>query len=158
MRFRILNDEELKALEQEFIQFLVVNHVYAEEWKQINQSEPDKAIQLVELFSDQVLLKVYEKIQYLEFRSKDSLILFYCGNQKIALISVQSKDDKIDLSTAESIHEALTSQVENLTFFKNERVYTMTREDEIHRLIDKGCIVSTADFWNAMNEAVRNEQ
>ena len=37
MKYRCLTDEELKELEPEFKQFLIVNHVHAEEWEELNK-------------------------------------------------------------------------------------------------------------------------
>ena len=66
MRFRLLSNEELQHLESEFKQFLIINHIHSDEWTQINANEPEKSLALVEFFSDTVLLKVYEKIHFLE--------------------------------------------------------------------------------------------
>ena len=118
MKYRILTNEELQALEDDFKQFLIVNHVYSEDWEKLNQSNPAKAIQLVELFSDTVLQRVYERILFLEFRSTDTCIVFYAGKEKIALITIQSKSNDIDLSTPESIHQALTNQTEYLQLLR----------------------------------------
>jgi hypothetical protein len=157
MKYRILTNDELQALEDDFKQFLIVNHVYAEEWEVLNQSDPAKALQLVELFSDTVLQRVYERIQFLEFRSADTCIIFYVGKEKIALITIQSKSSEVDLSTPESIHHALTKQIENLQFFRSEREYKKERETEVHQLVEQGCLVSSEEFWNALNTSIGKE-
>ena len=43
MRFRCLSKEELQELDSELIQFLIVNHVYKEDWALMNQESPKKA-------------------------------------------------------------------------------------------------------------------
>ena len=55
MRFRCLSKEELQELDNELIQFLIVNHVYKEDWALMNQESPNKAKELIEMFSDVVL-------------------------------------------------------------------------------------------------------
>jgi hypothetical protein len=157
MKYRILTNDELQALEDDFKQFLIVNHVYAEEWEALNQSDLAKALQLVELFSDTVLQRVYERIQFLEFRSADTCIVFYVGNEKIALITIQSKSSEVDLSTPESIHHALTKQIDNLQFFRSEREYKKGREAEVHQLVEQGCLVSSEEFWNALHTSIGKE-
>ncbi len=62
MRFRKLNFEELKSLEKEFKEFLILNHIHDEEWRNLNKETPEKVNALVEVLSDTVQLKVYGKI------------------------------------------------------------------------------------------------
>jgi hypothetical protein len=62
MKYRCLTDDELRLLADDLKHFLIVNGVHAEEWEYINKVNPSKATQLVELFSDTVLDKVYSKI------------------------------------------------------------------------------------------------
>ncbi len=154
MKYRILSNEELHSLENEFKQFLIVNHVYAEEWQRLNESEPAKALTLVELFSDSVLQSVYERIQFLEFRSADTCIVFRAETDRMALITLQTNSTEVDLSTPESIHHALINQVNQLKFFKSERNYSKEREVEIHQLVEQGCFVSSEEFWKALNASI----
>jgi hypothetical protein len=154
MKYRILSNEELNSLENEFKQFLIVNHVYAEEWQKLNEAEPTKALTLVELFSDSVLQRVYERIQFLEFRSTDTCMVFKTEKDYIALITLQTNNPEVDLSTPESIHYALIYQVDQLKFFKSERNYSKEREVEIHQLVEQGCFVSSEEFWKALNASI----
>jgi len=147
MKYRILTNEELIPLEEDLKAFLIVNGIDGSEWEKINQQNPDKAIELVELFSDVVLQKVYEKIKFLEYRSTTSCMVFKCGEETIELISIQTTDSSDDLSTAESLHEALKKENSSLTFFKSSKNYSNTRELEIHQMIESGCLLSNEAFW-----------
>lgn len=156
MKYRILTSEELNHLEDDLKHFLIINGVHSEEWERLNKEETEKAIELVEIFSDTVLQKVYEKLQYLEFRSMDSCIVFHFTPKDVELISIQKKQDsKIDLSTAESIHEALKSTINDLTFFESKKKYSDSRELEIHKMIEQGCLVSSEEFWNSLKEVIK---
>jgi hypothetical protein len=151
----MLNNEELEHLEMELKQFLIVNGVHSEEWLQINKTEPEKAVRLVELFSDSVLETVYDKIKVLEFRSPESCMVFYFHKYKVELISIQrNKDSKADLSSPESIHSSLINYSDELSFFKSEKAIQLTRNLEIHRMIEQGCYVSTIEFWESLNLAI----
>ena len=66
MKYRLLTDEELKELEEDFKHFLITNHVYNEEWIQLNKTNDKKVKELVELFSDIVFEKALSKIIFLE--------------------------------------------------------------------------------------------
>lgn len=157
MKYRILTDNELQHFSEELKHFLIVNGVHSEEWEKMNQESPEKAVELIGLFSDTVLQRVYENIKYLEFRSPDSCMLFYLGQEMIHLISIQSKSDlPADLSTPEGIHQALVQQPESLSFFKTTKTYNGQREEEVHRFLEQGCVPSTQDFWDSMQLALRD--
>lgn len=157
MKYRLLTDEELVILEEDLKQFLIVNHVYKEEWAEMNKNKPELAQQLIALFSDEVLQIVYEKVKFLEFRSSDSCFVFHCKPDQIELISMQRKspDSPVDFSTPESIHEALVKFPKEITFLKSEKKYSDIREKEIHQMIEQGCLNSTASFWDSMMEVVK---
>jgi hypothetical protein len=155
MKYRMLKTDELTQLEEDLKAFLIVNGVHAEEWERLNREQPERAVELVGLFSDTVLQKVYEKIRFAEFRSEDSCIVFRLGDDKISLISFNKREGTpIDLSTPEGIHEALARNFDGLTFFRSERSYTQPREMEVHQLLEQGCFVSTESFWYALEEVL----
>ncbi len=159
MKYRILTDEELVLLENDLKQFLIVNHVYKEEWAEMNANNPELAAEMIELFSDNVLQIVYEKVRFLEHRSADSCFVFHCHPDKLELIAIQKKhaDAGVDLSTPESIHEALTQKPQELAFFRHEKPYAKERELEIHQMLEQGCVNSTKDFWEAILEVVSGQ-
>ena len=154
MKFRILTKQEMEIFDEDFKHFLITNGVKNEEWLAMNQSDIEKATTLVELFSDTVLHKVYEKIQFIEFRSPDACMIFRCLPERMELISLNKKQGRSDLSTPETIHEALSKSPEDLSIFKSEKEYSISREEEMHELFEKGCFVSSQEFWNALQVLV----
>lgn len=154
MKYRMLNDEELKIFEEDLKQFLIVNGVHGDEWEEMNKIQPNKAVELVGFFSDSVLQKVYEKIKFIEHRSKKSCLVFNLLDDKIDLISINSKDDSVDLSTPEGIHDALVSHTDKLTFFQSTKKYSKVREEEIHEMLMQGCVNSSEAFWMQLKKAL----
>ena len=154
MKYRILTDEELGAFEEDFKHFLIANGVMAEEWATMNTDDPGKALEMVGLFSDTVLQKVYEKIRFLEHRSKSACLVFKTNPREIELISIHSTHETADMSTPESIHEALVSQSHNLTIFKTQKPYSKEREMEIHEMIGSGCVPSSEAFWISLEKSM----
>ena len=65
MKFPRLSDSELKSLETAFIEFLVVQGVDDATWRTLNQNEPQKALGLVDLFSQIVWKKILDETRYL---------------------------------------------------------------------------------------------
>jgi hypothetical protein len=155
MKYRILSKEEREIFDEDFKHFMISNGVTNEEWLEMNQSNPQKATELVELFSDVVLEKVYQKIEYLEFRSENSCLVFHCTPDSIKLISIVPKSGKkVDLSTPESIHQALIHQFSDLDLFKSEKKYSTLRELEIHKMVEQGCLNSSKEFWDALMQLI----
>jgi len=107
VRFRKLNFEELTSLEKEFKEFLIINHIHDEEWRDLNKEAPEKVSALVEVFSDTVLLKVYGKISYLEFYGEDILSFFKIDKEWINSIHIQVSNSGYELP--KQIDEILTS-------------------------------------------------
>ncbi len=155
MKYRILSDEELEVFAEDLKHFLIVNGVHGEEWEEMNKVNPEKAVQLVELFSDTVLQIVYEKIKFIEHRSATSCLVFHLKSDEVEMISLNAKPESaVDLSTPESIHEALVNQPSELTVFKTSKPYTKERELEIHQMLEQGCVNSTESFWQALVKLV----
>lgn len=153
MKFRMLSDEELKVFEEDLKHFLIANGIDGSEWEKINKNDPDKAVDLVGIFSDAVLQKVYEKVRFLEFRSAQSCFVFKLRQDKIELIAIQ-RNGQVDLSTPESIHDALTNRLAELQFFRSEKGYNLNREAEIHKMITDGCVPSHEAFWMQLEKAL----
>lgn len=154
MKYRLLTDEELEVFAEDLKHFLIVNGVHAEEWEEINKNEKEKAIQLVELFSDNVLQIVYEKIKFIEHRSAKSCMVFHFKSDEIEMISLNIKEGISDLSTPESIHEALVNRPNEIAFFKTAKKYNKDREMEIHEMLMQGCVNSSEEFWVSLNRLI----
>ncbi len=154
LKYRILSTEELAALEEEFKQFLIVHGVFGEEWKKMNEENPDEAIELVEIFSDTVLEKVYSGINYLEFRTKDLLILLAYSEDKIEQIRIQAKGStEIDLLNWQGFIAAMNS-LEKLDAFNGKKVLLSLRNESIHAYVTQGFIPVDKLFWDQMKSFI----
>lgn len=151
----MLTQEELEIFAEDFKHFLIVNGVHNEEWVEMNKTDVEKATQFVELFSDTVLQKVYEKLKFVEHRSVSSCMVFKLGKDEIELISINVKEGgAADLSTPESIHQALVETADQLTFFRTSKKYVKEREGEIHQMLEQGCVNSSEAFWMSLEKVV----
>lgn len=155
MKFRILSDEELKVFEEDLKHFLIANGIDGSSWEKINKEDPEKAIDLIGIFSDTILQKVYERIRFLEFRSKEKCFVFRLGAEQIELIALDGSD-KVDFSAPESIHKALIDHPEEIKFFKTAKNYTLQREMEIHKMLNDGCVPSHEAFWIQLNNVIND--
>jgi hypothetical protein len=154
MKYRILSQEELELLEDDLKAFLIVNGVHGDEWAEMNKSNPVKAVELVELFSDTVLQKVYDKVRFIEHRSQKSCMVFHLKDDKIELISINANSDDVDLTTPESIHEALSKNAGSLSIFRTEKAYLKERAAEVHEMLEQGCVNSSEAFWYQLEKVI----
>lgn len=150
----MLTKEEKEIFDEDFKYFLIANGVTNEEWLEMNRSDIEKATELVGLFSDTVLQKVYEKVKFVEHRTPGSCMVFKLNKENIELISLNAKSDKISLDTPESIHEALSKFPDELTVFKTEKKYRKNREEEVHEMIMQGCVNSSGAFWMLLEKVI----
>ncbi len=154
MKYRMLTEEEMKIFDEDFKHFAVANGVTGEDWQKLIDNDKEKATQLVEIFSDTVLQKVYEKLRFIEHRSPSSCMVFKLGPENIELISINAKSGEVDLTTPESIHEALTKKADDLSMFKTKKAYTKQREAEIHEMLEQGCLNSSEAFWILLEKVI----
>jgi hypothetical protein len=155
MRFRRLTNEELEALEQDFIQFLASNQITAPEWIALKEQNAEKVQQLIEIFSDIVLEKVYGNIDYLQHRSKDTVRVFHCQEDKIVMTGLKISDPDRDLTKPADI--AILSDASKLQgpvkIFQMEKAYSTARADEVFVMMHKdGCQPAPPSMFNALIE------
>ena len=155
MRFRRLKKEELETLEEDFVQFLASNHITAKEWTALKASESEKVHELIDVFSDIVLEKVYSKVDYLQHRSKDTVRVFHCQKDKIVMTGLQISDATRDLTQPEDIVIlADASQLQGpVKIFQMEKAYSKERAEEIFLMIEKDrCQPAPRSMFDALIE------
>ena len=151
MRFRKLTIEELTALEPELKQFLILNEIYGDDWEKLNQENPEKAQSLVDIFSDNVLDKVYYKIDFLEKRTSNAFSVFSLTESAVETITIQSKSEAIELLTNEQIEKALNQHLAALEIFCGTKKIETTKSDEVFKLIQSECDLSSYDVWHSFS-------
>jgi len=147
--FRKLTEAELEELKEEFVQYLVANGVDADLWDQIKKDEPEKSNLFVQQFSDVVLQKSLEKIQYLEHRTSSDVKLFYCGKERIDLIALKSS--VVDLT---NMAEFNAEDFKNIEVFKATKSYSKNREVELFEMTEKGCQIATHTLYDLLKQMV----
>lgn len=149
MSFRRLTDDELDELKEEFIQYLVSNGVDSDLWDRFKNEEPEKADLFVQQFSNVVLQKSLEKIEYLEHRTSTDLKLFFCGKETIDLIALKSSTvDLIKMS------DFSAEDFKNVEIFKASKPYEKNREVELFELTEKGCEITSHTLYNLLKQMI----
>ena len=149
MIFRKLTEDELEELKEEFVQYLVANGVDAVLWDQLKKDDTEKAEFFVQQFSNIVLRKSLENIEYLEHRTPSDVKLFYCGKETIDLIALKSS--VVDLT---NMAEFNTEDFKDIEIFKATKPYAKNREVELFEMTEKGCQITSHTLYDLLKQMV----
>lgn len=148
MSYRRLSTEELEALEQEFVHFLILNGVEAKDWLGLKEAQDNLVWQYIDQFSLMVWEKILKDIQYLDLIQEDSLSFFYFGLEEwhllVAQVKGQSYERPMDLIQAEPLLAELLLETKGQYPLNN-------RDAFIYRLSQQqGYAISKGDWHRAL--------
>ncbi len=149
-KYRVLNKEELQDLEKEFIDFLVLNGIPSDEWLSIRKDH-EKADKMIELFSDVVFEKILREVKYVDHYAKNSIKLFKCDSERIYLRGIDTEEDTIDFVNAENVQTILEKHKADVQVYSSDKAYHPIREEEIFKMLQSGCQISTGTFYNSLD-------
>jgi hypothetical protein len=148
-KYRLLTRTELKSLEKEFVEYLVVNGITADEWERLKKEENDKAQQITDLFSDVVMEGALRKIKFLNLYTSDTVQGIQCLADRMIMIAVKSEDQDFDLlnHTHFTIEDVKAGRV---TIYKGQKKYEESREEAIFKMTQKGYEVSEGKLFKEL--------
>ena len=153
-KFRLLTHEELMEFEKEFIDYLIVNGITAEDWQRLKKEEAEKAVQIIGLFSDVILEGTMRKIQFLEIRLKGEVHCYHCLEDKIILMALKAPEDSgVDFTDSDFLENALQDPPEGIQVYTVEKEYSKERELELFEMIQQGCSISDGQLYKALSLA-----
>lgn len=153
-KYRALTTEELHELEKEFVDFLVVNGITADQWVKIKEEDKPAAEDMIVLFSDVVMEGVLRNIQYLEFRTRDDIKTFQCLSEKIVLVGIRSDNPDVNFLDDGFLQTALQSPPKGIEVYTTYKGYKEDRQQELFRMIKSGCQVSDGKLFKALSMAL----
>ena len=149
--YRRLTKEELEPLEQEFIEFLVVNGITADDWEDIRVNQPEKVEKMIDLFSEVIFEGIFRKARFLEIRTRQFVHAYQCLEGKIVLAGAETGDPAVDLS--KHIADDKSSVVPDVRIFMTEKEYHKKREHELFDMTEKGCTISDGHLFKTLSLA-----
>lgn len=141
MKYSRLPPLELKKLEKDFIKFLIINGITAEDWEKM-QEEPAKCDPIIDAFSDVIWEGVLQKTKFLIRQTPRVLYAFSFGIKSAQLIIAQS-ESQLDHLTEWRDHSDV-----KISF--QEKQYRKQREREIFELIQQGCSIAEGDIYKSL--------
>ena len=154
-KYRLLTQPELDELEKEFVQYLVVNGITAEEWESIKKNETGRAEKVLELFSDVVFEGVMRKIKFLNYKSAHSLKSFQCLEDKMILVGLDV-NDSTNLLDVRQFQDLLTNSLNTTKVYTTTKEYSKSRELELFEMIENGCEISEGELFKNLCLALPN--
>ena len=107
---RRLYDDELKELQEEFIAYLVMNGIDAEEWVKIKREDMEKAEKLILEFSFFYFQSMLPGIAYMRFLDRDNAHCIHFGINKYTELVMVNRQESL-IAYKESEYEKNTSEV-----------------------------------------------
>lgn len=151
IKYRLLSQEELAELEQEFIEFLILNGIAADDWKAMKEQHPDDSMRMIELFSDVVFDSIMRKTQFLELRDKRELKTLQCLEDKFVLVGLNaSKTHEADFTDSQYVESALSTPPSNLEVYTVEIKYEKPRGEEVFQLMERGYEISDGKLFKTL--------
>jgi hypothetical protein len=152
MKYKRLTTEELNALEKEFIHFLSSAQITGKDWERIKKEDPEKAEELVEVFSDLVYDKVLGKINFLEYLDNKTLNIFKCETDKISLVGIRVKENSLmDLRESDVFSNWDDNKTASISIVRSEKKYKETKESEVFELLQNGCVITNQKRFDLLS-------
>ncbi len=148
-KYRILSTEELKHFEPEFINYLVVNGITAEDWEKMKREEPEKAGKIVDLFSDVIMEGVLRKVNFVEIRRKGYIQSIQFMSEAMRMVAISCKDKQIDLQLLDP-STITPASVQKFEMHQGEKKYDQSRESIIFDYVQKGYVVTDGQLFKAL--------
>ena len=146
MKYRRLNNKELKTLEKEFVKFLAANHVTASDWENLKKEESEKVEGLITIFSDLVIEDTLKEIRYLEFITPHDIKTFFCTEEKIYLQGLTIKNKKevdfLKMALPKDLAALIHLQEGQVELYSAQKEYQPSRLQELFQMMENGCLIS----------------
>ena len=150
-KYRLLSLEELNELEKEFVEYLVLNGITADDWVKMKSNDLERVQGIVDLFSDVVFESIMRKVKYLEYRDKKEIKTYHCLEDKLVLVAlVALSDENADFTNPEYIQQAMQNPPESMKVYSTEKSYSQQREVELFHMTEAGCTIADGSLFKTL--------
>lgn len=152
MKYRRLDKAELDILETEFVDFLVLNGIIADDWQKMKKTDNDGAEEMIALFSEVVFEGIMRKTKYIDFIDSKTIMSFSCASDKLYFMQLKlTKTSKLDLM--KTLPNELIAKSTEFKVSYAEKSYKGKREHEIFEMISNGCEISDGNWFRRLSAA-----
>lgn len=153
-KYRLLTSDELANLEKDFIDYLVLNGITADEWVKIKKEDEEKAQGIIDLFSDVVFEKIMRKTKYISITTQSSIKAFKCDEDEIHLAGLDDISGLVDFNKSKDISSLIKENLSSLKGYRLSKKYNTQREIEIFKMLDSGCSIDDEERLYVMLDSI----
>lgn len=146
-KYRVLDSEELAAFEKEFVEFLVINSITADDWVKIKTEDQTRTQSIISLFSDVIFEKLMRQTQYVIRRAKNNIACFHFQANQIVLVGLESNKEEINLLEVSSVEQIPS---EGVSIYNSTKEYQKQREIELFEMLNSGAEISDGKLYKAL--------
>jgi len=144
-KYRILNHDELESMEDDFVKFLVLNGIVADDWTKLKVEDAEAAQGIIASFSDVVFEQILRKTVYIDYISDSEIYCVQCLVDKMILVGATS-DGTVNFNTS----DPSSIQGEGVKVFTTEKGYNGDRQKEIFEMLEKGYQISEGELFKKL--------
>jgi hypothetical protein len=150
--YRLLNKEELEGLSKEFIEFLVLNGITADQWVDMKTDAPAYAEQVIEYFSEAIFEQIFRKAQFLRKITEKEIICYQCLHVRIVVIGIKLAENSNSNFLTDDFDAILNNSEEgDITIFHGKEKYEKKREHHMFKLVEQGFSISDGKYFKAIS-------
>lgn len=161
LKYRRLTTNELQELSKEFVQFLAAQSITAPDWEKIKAEKIEKRDELIDLFSNIVLERIFNNTDYLEIISNDELRIFNMKEESGRLIGLKVANKEVDLSDDAILNELFKDPKKLLAqepkFYELTKKYDKTKAEEVFFLLNMGATITNNTLYNTINSLLEGQ-
>jgi hypothetical protein len=154
-KYRILTREELQELEKEFVEYLVLNGITAQDWVKMKEQRKEEAEEIIVLFSDVVFESIMRKVKFLESRGKKYIRIFQCLPEQLVMVAMEADENTAsDFSDPTWLQQAMQNPPAGIKVYTTSKPYTMLREREVFEMTQTGCFITDDRIFKTLSLAL----
>ena len=151
-KYKLLTEQELKELEKEFVDFLVINGIVVDDWLKIKEQSTEKTEEIILLFSDVVYEQVLRSTQYIKSVTPKRILCFHCLESKMVLMGLDARNaEGIDFSRIHYLEEILRDFPPSLSVLHSNKEYQDSRERDIFKMLERGAEISDGNLFKSIS-------
>lgn len=160
LKYRRLSSQELEQLKDDFVKFLATNSIAADDWEQMKKEDNDKAIGMIDIFSNMVFDRAISNIKFLELRTEKELRVFKCNEEDIHLVGLTVDESKdLDFTSGETLKQLASGEIllENYgpKMYTSEKKYEDSRAQELFKMMDMGCVPAPESLYMGLKSMIK---
>jgi len=141
MKYSRLSLQDLQDLETEFVEFLVLNGIPAEDWEELKKQDLDKVEQVIDHFSDVIWESVLRKTEIVEHRRKEKLTICRVENGKLITLLIRSSDPELDFTKPADLKTVFEDVNKHVVSLQTDEI-EKSEPEQLFELLEVGFYIS----------------